>query len=487
MNKRQRVLFICSAAAAVALLLLVIVLDKFNPAVTQTQFQLATTGNTLINHQKSVDEPNKDGTIHYLYDNFDSYGNVNSKLLAGFETTNDTQVTSATHLGTSTPAYEGTKSLAFTAKSAANSTMIVTHTFSSAQDLSRWKNSGYVSAWLHVPSNKGIASASIQLGNANGSYREYSALPNLQTDYPDIYNKNDLFPDLPYPETTSSSEWTDFSLKPGWNFLPWRMDSGFFADHGQPDLAAVAWFKIVFHTTSNVDGQQILLDDVRVQDGLQKQSNPTAGNWYPPLGMPQYGVYDINQVSGNNYALKLQNVRQTQYPSNGDHGRMLSKYGSPTNFAMRTRFELNNVGDNGGDLTNTWLRIFYDFDPEYDPGHDWFGSYFSLDYKQIGLITVIPVQRFSVQTQEPKESQKETNFRQNFAPKANTQYEYNLTVKGQYAQATIYEVGKNGAMYQRASVQYTFNRPRNNKHYPIGIEVTGDVKATVYEVEVVQL
>ena len=308
-----------------------------------------------------------------------------------------------------------------------------------------------------------------------------AVLPNLQTQFPNLPNSNDPFVDLAYPEPTHAAEWTDFRITPGWNLLPWRMDQ--VTDEPTVDLGRITWYDITLQTTAALRRQSISLDDLRISDGLQQAHNSVGGAWTPPLGMPQFGVFDVDRTASGSSALRLLNVRHTQYPTNGDHGRLLSRQGAPMSFAMRTRFSLNQRGS----TDNTWLRLLYDFDPDYDPGHDWFGSYWSFDYHKFGLQTVIPVERFAVQAQEPAETTSKGGYRTDLSPSNGVVYEYQVTVRGQRATATVYEVHE-GRLFQRASVHYTFTRARyTDKRYPIGIEITGNVQATIYAVELMEL
>jgi len=247
-------------------------------------------------------------------------------------------------------------------------------------------------------------------------------------------------------------------------------------------MAHIQSASLVLSTTTQLKKQNIALNNLRMVDGLQKTSNEVAGNWYPPLEAPQYGVYDVNK-NGNQSSLKLLNVRQEQYPSNGDHGRLLSAGGTPLNFASKVRFSANDL-TNG--TNNTWVRFQYDFDPSYDPGHDWFGSYISLDYHKVGLLTVIPLQRFTIQTQEPLDSHTDGTYRKSFTPKQNQQYELDTTVHGQTNTTTLYIV-KGSKLKALATLHYTFKRPRETQRNPIAVEVTGNVKATINDIEVVQL
>lgn len=482
---KRRGVVLCGLLAVLVVVFLVSH-STFQHAVSNTQFEIDTRAHKqqMLPWEKNnvTTIAGADDTIRYLHDDFSGYGQ-NSMLLDGFESVAGYQVKN-TSVKLGPTSYEGQYGLEFSTKGDSQKDIIIKKTFTKPLNLQRWQEGGYLTAWVNLSDRMGVKGVALRLGSDKGT-RTFSVLPNLQTNYPNVYNQDDPFVNLDYPESISSASWTDYSLAKGWNYLPWRVGPDYFTDQGSFDSSHVAWYEIELYTAANPTPVSVTIDDLRIQDGLQKVNTVTNGNWYPPLGLPQYGVYDVQKDKSGRSYLRIQNVRQTQYPSNGDHGRLLSKMGTPKNFAMKARFTLQNVGD-GGDLNNSWFRIFYDFDPSYDPGHDWFGTYFSLDYKQAGLLTVIPVERFVRQTQEPLESVKSTAFRQKFMPTPGQEYEYDITVKGQQANVTVYKVDGN-KLYKQIGLAYTFARARNDKGYPLGFEITGNTKVNLYDVEVLAL
>jgi hypothetical protein len=135
---------------------------------------------------------------------------------------------------------------------------------------------------------------------------------------------------------------------------------------------------------------------------------------------------------------------------------------------------------------NTYFRVTYDFEPDWDPGHDWFGAYISLEYNKFGLNAVWPITRNILQDQEPKKGDATTT--NDFAPLNNVEYEMDLVVEGQQTSATIYEVNGNCLMPQ-ASVGYVFHHPRHGTdlRYPIAIESTGNMRSIIHEFEMISL
>lgn len=440
------------------------------------------TGLAQLASQHKISALNPDGTIQYLRDDFSSYADVTQKVITPFTGTEGVTVTPLSGpLTTSKDAYEGPSSLVVPIVGNKNNQITIMQHLLQPVDLSRWSNTGFATMWLKTADRMGISSTALRLTDNKGNSRTYTALPNLQTNFPNTL-ENDPFIDLPLPQAGETPKWTDFWLAKGWNYLFWRADQGNYTNAGAVDLSHIQSASLILTTTSALQKQDISLNDLRMVDGLQKVNNELAGNWYPPLEAPQYGVYDINKT-GNQASLKLLNVRQEQYPSNGDHGRLLSAGGTPLNFASKIRFSANNLT---GDTNNSWVRFQYDFDPSYDPGHDWFGSYLSLDYHKFGLLTVIPLQRFTIQTQEPLDGSDNGTYRTPFTAKANQQYELDTTVHGQTNTTTLYLI-KGSKLKALATLHYTFKRPREKQRNPIGIEVTGNVKATINDIEVVQL
>lgn len=441
--------------------------------------------------KKSTFVINSDNTVKYLYENFDNYGNVFSRSLENFENLDGVTASgNIKDLGLDNESYNGEHSVALSVKPLnvkETDHITIKKYFENPLDLSRWSELGFLTSWINIEERDGIEGIKIIIGNKDGSHREYNEIVNLQTNMPNVFNKDDIFPDIQYPVSNSSSdEWTDFYLNKGWNYVLFRADKNYYDDSGEFDIKNVAWLEMVLKINSKISEQKILVDDIRIQDGLQKENNSLGGMWFPPHGRPQYGVFDVDQKSASDYSLKLLNVRQTQYPSNGDHGRFISKYATPLNFVMRARFKLTDFPKDK-DFTNTWFRMMYDFDPEWDPGHDWFGAYLSLDYEKFGLITVIPIERFLLQEQEPSKENIMLSSG-NFSPRENIFYDLYLIVNGQEVKSKIYEIDSDCSK-KKKEVNYEFKRQRysSEKRYPFTLEITGNVKAVFEEVEIMEI
>lgn len=436
----------------------------------------------------SVYHLNSDNTIQYVYENFDTREDY-SRIIEQFESLQNLNIDkNVADINLSKEKINGDSSLAVHIKqnTLKENKLTIKSNFDNSIDLKRWDNRGFISGWIKIENRNDITGINIKIGDESGSYREFKMLPNLQIGIPNFFNENDAYSDIKYPIRNSiSDEWTDFWLNNGYNYLLWRTDKEFYKDAGMVDMGRIKWFEITLLLNKNLSSQtNILLDDFRIQDGLQKDVNPIGDFWYPPHGRPQYGIFDVDEINPQDFVLKLLNVRQTQYPSNGDHGRMIAKGNTPLNFAMRIKFKLVDLNSN---RDNTWLRIMYDFDPIWDPGHDWFGVYQSLEWDKFGLVTVIPIERFSLQEQEPKKENINLSSKR-YSIKEDKMYEINLTVEGQKANATLYNIGNNCLKIEK-NVKYQFSRERYDmqKRYPIAIEITGNTKVVIYEVEIFEL
>lgn len=448
------------------------------------------------------------GTIQYLYDNFDTYSD-NQIVLDHFENIDLWIVNDKENQLSHSNEYYGGHGAASLAISN-NQDLMLSKKFEQIQNLKKFEKYGFITLWMNIEDTNSIDSVNVFLEDKFGNTREYSTLVNVHNSSENTFGDDLAYPDLTYPEGNSDiEEWTDFRLAPGWNYLLWRTDK--FTDTGHVDLSQIQMIHLKVKLNDKSTNQNIIFDDLRIQNGLQKNSNPTNGVWFPPHGRPQYGVYDIDQNPANShdYELHLLNVRNSQYITNGDHARMISAAPVPENFALRVKFSLSQLGlsdkdtkfsfpysdllpsewlqfSNLGQRDNSYFRVTYDFEPDWDPGHDWFGAYLSLQYDRFGLVSVWPVVRSLEQDQEPKKGNPlATNT---FSPKENVMYQMDLVVNGQQTTAAIYEI-QDGCLVPKSSIGYTFEHSRHgpNERYPIAIESTGNMRTIIYEVEMVSL
>lgn len=439
--------------------------------------------------EQGADTLNADGTIRYYYDNFDRYSDT-TVVIESFENTEWAQISGPVQsIEPSRLRINGEKSLKVTLADTGRlnvAEMRITNTSQRELDLGKWENQGIFSLWLHVPDQDIFNSASMRFIDGNGNIRKFNAIENPQLGIPNFFDRDDAYPDLPFKNQESSAdEWTDYQIVEGWNFLFWRNEQAFYTDKGPFNARDIRHFEVSITVNPGEGNGDIYVDDLRLITGLQKDDNVLAPNWYPPHGRPQYGVFELDSDIENGGSIKLINIRQSQYPSNGDRARMIAKGLTPENFIIRVRFKTEDIGTSG-DLTNTWFRLTYDFDTEWDPGHDWFGFYSSLEWQKAGLITVIPVQRFYLQDQEPKNENIDVSSVP-FKMRDEATYEVQLEVRGQNATAWVYTVGDE-CLKLKEKVSYEFQRQRHaDKRYPIAIEATGDMKIRVYEVEIAEI
>jgi hypothetical protein len=533
-----------------------------NSCVTESVFDTFSHDSSLGNEVKlktSGEYVSKNGTIAYLYDDFSTYAKSQQVIdnfddLGAWSSSSSSSSLSptdsigreagGTNLGTFQLVdeyYSGPKALSYVVPTNIPR-VILSRTWDTPKNLDRWSQSGYITMWVKIENPNIIDSVNVSFEDQLGNKRTYIPLQNTPHISTQRGNNNTIvndpaIPDLIYPKGNPKTEmWTDFMLARGWNYLLWRADI-FSEDTGKStNMASISKVSLDFEfnkKTSSGRTTTIILDDLRIQDGLQKSSNPTGGIWYPPHGRPQYGVYDIDSekdADGEHYQLSLLNVRNTQYPSNGDHAIMISSAAVPKDFVMRVKFTLTQLGQADQSISipslfpewtpkefkdvplvkgmrnNTLFSVGYDFEPDWDPSHEWFGPYLSLEYNKFGILTVWPLERNVLQDQEPKAG--ETIATTEFTPHNGVQYEMQVLVKGQFVSSTIYEVRKDNGnndgyvsgnnsnsnaitecLVRKATTSYTFEHPRHgdDKRYPLGIESTGNVRTLVHQVEMVSL
>lgn len=442
-----------------------------------TQYQRATSSELYV-AKSSRTVLDDEGRIKYLFDDFSTYADTN-KILSDFDTLNTIEIKPAAEAEILPQSVTGNSALSVVVNNPqTNLNILINNTV----NLENWKNSGTFSFWLKINDRKDVAKITLEIEDVKGKTIALKPVENTQTSYPNSFNRDDVFPNISLVEQISSGEWTDYWLNAGWNYVFFQID-GSNSNQSSLDFTQIAKINLLFDTP--VPGSAIVVDTLQIQNGIQKTNNLVNGNWYPPLGLPQYGVYSMGFDEQGRSQLYLLNVRNSQYPSNGDHGRILSKYAAPEKFALRIAFSLANFGD---DHHSTWLRAFYDFDPEYDPGHDWFGTYISLEFNKFGVLTVIPVERFSIQTQEPQEKSSDSVSKKSIPElSSDREYELQIIVNGQNQLSTLYQ--KVGPLYIKiAEAQYTFERKRPmQKKYPFGIEITGNTHANIFEIELNKL
>ncbi len=457
-----------------------------------------------IEKKKLIDGGISEKDIYYMAEDFDSYGNIYSRSIDQMENINNTILLGNTKdLKLSSDHYGGDTSISFTIYGdGKNVSSGIRKNFEKALNLSRWSDRGYFTSWIMLDNRSGILGVTLVVGDNNGNYRSYKELPNMQIEDPDLIKIDDKYPDIMFIDNKEGvNKWQDFRLVSGWNYLFWRTDKGYFVDtithenDQSVDLGNITWYEIIVNLSKTTHKRVINLDNLRVQDGLQRSHNPTNGSWYPPNGAPQYGVFDIDETANGSkdFKLRLFNVKQSQYPSNGDHTRILSKKPTPLNFTMQISFKLvdlpkkwkGNLLDYSSNRNNTWFRVQYDFDNEYDPGHDWFGSFISLEYDKFGLISSYIVTRYYEQGQEPIKFGKESRI--DISIKENVLYILDINVVGQRESAILYET-YGDLVREIGRVEYVFQRQRHSdKRYPISIETTGNVHADIYSVHILSL
>ena len=158
------------------------------------------------------------GSIQYLYDNFDTYSE-NQLVLDHFENVdlwivNDQQ----NQLSPSDEYYGGygASSLAVSQ----DQDLMLSKKFDQIQNLKKFEKSGFITMWMKLEDAHSIDSVNVLLEDKFGNIREYSALVNVHNSSENTFGDDLTYPDLTYPNSDSNvEEWTDFILAPGWNYL----------------------------------------------------------------------------------------------------------------------------------------------------------------------------------------------------------------------------------------------------------------------------
>ncbi|NUP98348.1 MAG: hypothetical protein HUU35_00695 [Armatimonadetes bacterium] len=340
-------------------------------------------------------------------------------------------------------------------------------------NLRRWQATGYATLWLRCEAPEAIASVQLCLGGG-GCWRLYEPLANPASGVTNTIADEPRLPDLALRvRDRGRGRWVDFGLARGWNLLLWRLDR--YQEVGLPDLAEIGQIALRLTLRPRVGASLVALDELRFQDGLQRHDNPLASRWTPPYGRPQFGVYE--RLSNG---LRLRNVRVDQYPSNGDHARLVTQAPLPRDFALRLEFTLTNLDPER--RRNGWLRVTYDFEPERDAGHQWFGAFLSLEYERLGLSAVWPAGVKGQVREEPERGCRLASKR--FRARAGQRYRLDLLAVGQAAIVRIYTVDGQ-RVRPRATVGYVFRRPRGDQRYPLALEATGNVRVVLHEVEII--
>ena len=344
-------------------------------------------------------------------------------------------------------------------------------------NLNKWKDSGIITAWALIEDYSQIDKIDLLLKDSNGKEVVLEGIYNEKMSRKENKIKsNDEFSDYEFKlcKDQPLNIWEDFMIINGKNFLFWEWDESLDIDMG--DIISI----------KAVDkGDEIKIFDIVVHKGLCKDINSLNGQWYSPNGLPQYGVWWVE-----NSRLRMVNVEQEQYPSNGDHVRILSDVKTPNNFVMKVVFEVKSLSPDYRKTEilryfketkrdNTFVRIAWDFDDVYDPGHDQTLVFMSGEYGYAGLQRVYPIERYFEQGQEPsnKEAKKELIL------KEGETYEVNVFVKGQEVKTAVYKV-RSLLLDKNAEIEYTFERLRPIEPYPFSIESTGDIEIILDRIEI---
>lgn len=321
-------------------------------------------------------------------------------------------------------------------------------------DFSEYSSQGMIIGWADVKDYSEIHSIDLELCDSSSCFaiNGIDNKPELERIQNGIWT-DDEFADYSFNCSQPNSMWRDWMLVNGENMVFWEWK----------ELIPVNMNEVIIKTNYPIR-------DAFIVKGFCESETPTRGNWISPHGLIQYGFHYIE-----NGSLFMKKVRQTQMVTNGDHTRIISNTkGTPKDFIMRVQFTPINVQESR--TKNDYVRIAWDFEDEWDAGHDQTLIYLTDEYEYFGMQRVYPIIR-------QKEQGYENSPKKPFKLKNGRVYEINVKVQGQMAKSTIYEK-RFGLLWERASIEYTFEIPRPVESYPFSIEVTGNPDLKIDFIEI---
>jgi len=323
-----------------------------------------------------------------------------------------------------------------------------------SNDFSEYSFKGMIVGWADVIDYSQIDSIDLELCDSSSRYtiKGIDNRPELERLSNGIWT-DDEFVDYSFNCNQSNSVWRDWMLANGENMVFWEWN----------ESIPINMSEVTVKTNYPIR-------DAFIIKGFCEYETPTQGNWIAPHGLIQYGFHYVE-----NGSLFMKNVRQTQMVTNGDHARIISNTkGTPQDFIMRVQFTPTNVQKNP--TNNDYVRIAWDFENEWDPGHDQTLIYLTDEYEYFGMQRVYPIIR-------QKEQGYENSPKKSFKLENNRLYEINVRVQGQTAKSTIYE-RRFGLLWEKASIEYTFETARPTESYPFSIEATGNPNLKVDLIEI---
>lgn len=190
--------------------------------VADSQFK-NDTGLTGNNSEANI--INESGTVHYFKDDFSGY-QQNSKIVDQFDNADNISFQgNAQATGLIAGSVSGEKAFSFQIKPEIKlgEKIVIRKNLAEPIDLTRWKESGILSLWMNLENRKGISEVGLKIGDDSQNSRDYGVVTNYQIDLPNNFDGDDVYPDIILGDSPNNeSEWTDYWLNKGWNYLFWK-------------------------------------------------------------------------------------------------------------------------------------------------------------------------------------------------------------------------------------------------------------------------
>lgn len=155
----------------------------------------------------------------------------------------------------------------------------------------------------------------------------------------------------------------------GWTYCEWDIASPY-ATSGSPNMSAVTYLLVILNYSAGDANTLFVIDDI----WAYKSPNVTEGVWTYPNNSHLYGVAGINAANGALY------VGHISREGSGNHGRVVYRTSTPTNF--HASVDIRKICD---DDSCGWVRFGCDF----LDGANYFEAFITTTYSKAGISQII--------------------------------------------------------------------------------------------------